>query len=61
MRNWAAFEIVTTLCREIGGFHRGAVLRGCYPADARERERRQSVLADLRSKLFDAQQKKARE
>lgn len=60
-RNWLAVEIVSALCRELGGYWRGALIPGAYPADARERERRQSMLADLRAKLFEAQQKKARE
>lgn len=58
--NWPAFEIVTTLIRETAGYARGALIDPFYIADASKRERRQGMLAELRAKLFDAQQKAAR-
>lgn len=60
MRNWPAFELVTTLIRETAGYARGALIDPVCRADAMLRERRQGILADLRAKLFDAQQKAAR-
>ena len=57
MRNWPAVEIVSKLIKEPPGYMRGALIDPICAADAMLRERRQSVLAELRSKLFDAQQK----
>ncbi len=57
-RNWPAVEIVSHLIREVPGYVRGACIDPVMKADGLMREMRQSVLAELRAKLFDSQNKR---